>query len=73
MPGRRSQPGYANRQTTLTFSSSKKLKEMIQAAAAADRRSVSNWIVCALNDVLAQAGGTETSGVNSPDPLNRKA
>jgi hypothetical protein len=37
-------------QTTVTFSCSKQLKKQIQQAADAERRSVSNWIVCTLED-----------------------
>jgi len=39
-------------QTTITFSCSKKLKKAIQTAADNERRSVSNWIVCRLEDAL---------------------
>ena len=39
-------------QTTITFSCSKQLKDQIQDAATADRRSVSNWICCQLEDAL---------------------
>jgi uncharacterized protein (DUF1778 family) len=42
----------AEDQTTVTFSCSKELKDMIQNAAALERRSVSNWIVCRLEDAL---------------------
>jgi hypothetical protein len=43
----------ASDQTTVTFSCSKKLKIRVDHAADADRRSVSNWIVCRLEEALA--------------------
>jgi len=42
----------ADDQTTVTFSCSKGLKDQIQNAAASERRSVSNWIVCRLEDAI---------------------
>jgi hypothetical protein len=43
-------------QTTVTFSCSKQLRQQVKVASAADRRSVSNWIVCRLEEALVAKG-----------------
>jgi hypothetical protein len=43
-------------QTTVTFSCAKQLRQRVRRAAAAERRSVSNWIVCRLEEALAAPG-----------------
>ena len=53
---RKIQQQRAADQTTVTFSCSKKLKEDIQSVSDRDRRSVSNWIVCRLEDAIVAAG-----------------
>ncbi len=55
-------------QTAVTFSLPKALKDQIEAAAAADRRSKSNWIVLALEQILAGRGEDEDSVSASASP-----
>ena len=44
----------AEGQTALTFSLSEELKQKIEAAASLDRRSKSNWIALALEQILSE-------------------
>jgi len=52
MAKRKVKEARAEDQTTVTFSCAIKLKETIQKASDSERRSVSNWIVCRLEDAI---------------------
>lgn len=65
-------------QTALTFSLSDQLKQRIEAAAAHDRRSKSNWITLTLEQVLDELERAHNStkseeSPSSPDPAERAA
>ncbi len=55
---RKSPPKRNDENVVMSISIPKELKDAIQSAAAADRRSVSNFIVTELEKLLAQAPKT---------------